>query len=249
MTSDLRDHEDTTRRLRILLASGDRPAGETFPCPYLPGRLARNLTLRAERLPPGVYHAFMDLNFRRMGGFVYRPQCEGCSECRMLRVDAAAFRPSRAQRRCLARNRDLVVKVGVPAVDDERQRLYARYLLARHDGQMDGSAGELRDFLYTSGVDTLEVAYRHEGRLVAVGIVDAEPRCWSAVYCYFEPDLPARSLGVLNVLTLVDECRGRGIPHLYLGYFVEGSPRMAYKAGYRPCEVRHADGEWRARPR
>jgi arginine-tRNA-protein transferase len=224
-------------------------AGESFPCPYLPGRVARNLTLHAERLPPGVYHAFMDLNFRRMGAFVYRPQCEGCAECRMLRVDVAAFKPSRGQRRSRARNRDLAIEVSAPSLDAERQRLYARYLAARHDGQMDGSAGELRDFLYTSGVTTLEVSYRLLGRLVAVGIVDAEPRCWSAVYCYFEPELKERSLGVLNVLTLVDECRRRNLPHLYLGYFVEGSARMAYKAGYQPCEVRHGDGEWRPRPR
>jgi arginyl-tRNA--protein-N-Asp/Glu arginylyltransferase len=241
------EHEETTRRLGDLLAKSAFGAGESFPCPYLAGREARHLTLAAERLPPGLYHAFMDQNFRRMGAFVYRPQCDGCTECRMLRVPVAAFRPSRAQRRCLARNADLAIEVGPPAMDAERQRLYARYLKARHDGQMDGSSGELRDFLYTSGVETLEVAYRLSGRLVAVGIVDTEPQCWSAVYCYFEPDLKARSLGVLNILTLLSECRRRDLAHLYLGYFVEGSPRMAYKADYRPCQVRGADGEWRTR--
>jgi arginine-tRNA-protein transferase len=68
----------------------------------------------------------------------------------------------------------------------------------------------------------------------------------SAVYCYFDPDHPRRSLGVFNVLSLLEECRRRGIPHLYLGYHVTGSPQMSYKALYRPCERLEADGRWRA---
>jgi len=240
-------HRETTARLRRILEDAT-VAGESFACPYLPGRVARNVTLSAQKLPPGLYHAFMDLNFRRMGGLVYRPRCEGCAECRMLRVDVAAFRPSRSQRRCLARNADLTIDVGPPRRDAEREDLYALYLAARHDGQMDGSPAELESFLYTSGVETLEVAYRLGGRLVAVGIADAEPRCWSAVYCYFDPRLPARSLGVMNVLTLLAECARRGLPHLYLGYYVRESESMAYKARYHPCEVLGPDGAWTPGP-
>jgi arginine-tRNA-protein transferase len=225
------------------------PTGDAFPCPYLPGRTARNLTLSVPELPGGLYHAFMDLNFRRMGAFVYRPECPGCRECRMLRVRAPDFRPSRAQRRCAARNADLTVEVGEPAADPERERLYAAYLAARHDGQMDGSPEELRNFLYASRVATLEFSYRLEGRLVAVGIADAEPDAWSAVYCYFDPRLGARSLGVYNVLRLIAECQGRGVEHVYLGYYVAASARMSYKASYRPCEILGPGGEWSPCPK
>ena len=238
------EHEERTRRLLRVLEEEAPPAGEPFPCPYLPGRVSRNITILAQRMPPGLYHSFMDLNFRRMGRLFYRPDCEGCRECRMLRVPVPGFRPSRSQRRCGSRNADLRIEVGEPRVDAERQRLYADYLAARHDGQMDGSPSELQSFLYTSSIATLEVTYRLDGRLVAVGIADVEPLALSAVYCYFDPGLSSRSLGVFNVLALVEESRKRRIPYLYLGYYVAASPRMSYKASFRPCEQLGADGRW-----
>jgi arginyl-tRNA--protein-N-Asp/Glu arginylyltransferase len=240
------EHEERTRRLLLVLEKEAPPAGEPFPCPYLPDRISRNVTILARHLPAGLYHAFMDLNFRRMGRLFYRPDCHGCTECRMLRVPVAAFRPSRAQRRCRARNADLRVEVGEPRVDAEREHLYARYLAARHDGQMDGSSAELRDFLYDSSIETVEVVYRLGVRIVAVGIADVEPLAMSAVYCYFDPGLSSRSLGVFNVLSLVEECRKRRLPHLYLGYYVAASPRMSYKAAFRPCEQLGPDGRWAA---
>jgi arginine-tRNA-protein transferase len=238
---------DDVRRALVRALEANHPApGPPFPCPYLPDRLARHVTLVPSPLLPGVYGSLMDLNFRRSGPVFYRPACQGCSECRMLRLPVRAFRPSRAQRRAWARNQDLVVRVGRPLsqVSEEKRRLYARYLEARHDGQMAGSREELEAFLYRSPIRTLEVEYRHHERLLAVGIADLEPQALSAVYCYFDPDTPARSLGVFNVLFLIEECRRRELAHLYLGYFVAGSPVMAYKAGYRPSEVLGADGHW-----
>jgi arginine-tRNA-protein transferase len=164
----------------------------------------------------------------------------------MLRVPVAEFRPSRAQKRCRQRNRDLEVRVGPPGPSPERLALYRRYLQARHDdGQMDGSEAEFQGFLYDSCLSTIEVSYLHGGRLVAVGIADVEPRAMSLVYCYYEPEMSARSLGVFNVLWSLAECRRRGLDHLYLGYHVEGSAKMRYKAAFRPCEVREPDGVFR----
>jgi leucyl-tRNA---protein transferase len=238
-----RDARDERERLRRALRHTPEP-GPPFPCSYLPGRLTRHQTLLAPDLPPGVYHALMDLNFRRLGDLVYRPVCDDCAACRQIRVPVAAFVPSRAQRRCLARNADVAVTTGPPLVTDEKADLYRRYLAARHDGQMDGSPEELERFLYTARARALETCYRLDGRLVAVGIADVEPQALSAVYCYFDPDRPERGLGVLNVLRLLAEARRRDVPWVYLGYFVAGSRTMAYKAGYRPCEALTPDGRW-----
>jgi leucyl-tRNA---protein transferase len=230
-------HERQKRRLaEAIERAGARP-GPPFECPYLPHREARHLALRLEPLQPGLYHALMDLNFRRLGEVFYRPQCDGCDACRMIRLPVAEFRPSRAQRRCWKRNADLHVEIGAPRMSDEKQALYKRYLRARHDGQMDGSPAELHGFLYSSPTETLELGYSWQGRLIGVGIVDVEPAALSAVYCYFDPTLRARSLGVFNVLRLLDECRRRGLAHLYLGYYVRGCANMDYKARYRPCEI------------
>jgi arginine-tRNA-protein transferase len=189
----------------------------------------------------------MDLNFRRLGPLVYRPRCDACTECRQLRVLVATFRPTRSQRRCVARNRDLSITTGPPRLTDEKLDLYARYLHERHDGQMTGSREELEGFLYVSGIETIEIGYREGERLVAVGIADVEPRCLSAVYCYYEPGLAARGLGTFNILWLLEEARRRGLDHLYLGYYVADAPTMSYKAGFLPCEVLRPDGPWERR--
>lgn len=239
-----REHEKRTRLVaRAVERSGLAP-GEPFPCPYLDGRLARHVTLVPAPIVPGVYHSLMDLNFRRLGPVFYRPRCEGCEECRMIRVPVAAFRPSRSQRRCRARNEDLTVEMGRPAPSEEKRRLYERYLDSRHDGRMDASSAEFRLFLYTSPLRTEEILYRASGRLIGVGIADVEPLAMSAVYCYFEPDESARSIGVFNVLWMIEECRRRGLPYLYLGYYVRDCRKMSYKATYRPCEILGPDGRW-----
>jgi arginyl-tRNA--protein-N-Asp/Glu arginylyltransferase len=232
-----------TRRLHEALRRAAPAPEETFACPYLPGRSARRILVSVPPLP-GLYHAMMDANFRRLGPIFYRPTCHGCAECRMIRVPVAEFRPSRAQRRCWARNRDISAEIGAPEPTPEKQVLYRRYLEARHDGQMDGSVEEFERFLYGSPIDSVEAVYRLGGRIVAAGIVDREPLAWSAVYCYFDPDWAERSLGVLNVLTLIEECRRRSLEHLYLGYYVRECGAMAYKATYRPYEVLDSEGRF-----
>ncbi|HSD29847.1 MAG TPA: arginyltransferase, partial [Vicinamibacteria bacterium] len=97
-------------------------------------------------------------------------------------------------------------------------------------------------------VETVEVTYRLDGRLLGVGIADVEPLALSAVYCYFDPDEERRSLGVFNVLMLIEEGRRRGARYLYLGYHVASCQRMSYKTSFRPCERLEADGRWRAVP-
>jgi arginine-tRNA-protein transferase len=176
---------------------------------------------------------------------VYRPTCDGCRECRQLRVDASRFAPSRAQRRCLRRNAGVTAEVGSPEPTEEKLEVYRRYLGARHDGQMSGSREEFLSFLHDAAPFTREVVYRAEGRLLGAGIFDETPHALSAVYFYFDPELASRSPGVLNVLWLVAECRRRGLPWLYLGYLVRGSAAMEYKASYRPHHVLGDDGEWR----
>lgn len=239
-----RSHRRRTEVLARAIAAHSLAPGERFRCPYLRGRQARHLNLVPSPLQPGVYHALMDLNFRRLGPVFYRPQCEACDECRMIRVPVDEFRPSRAQRRCRERNRDLSVEAGPPRPSDEKHDLYRRYLLDRHDGQMDGSPLEFHGFLYASQVATLEVVYRAEGRLLGVGLVDVEPLALSAVYCFFDPADARRSPGVFNILWLIEECRRRGAPYLYLGYYVHDSPKMSYKAGFRPNEILDAEGHW-----
>ena len=81
------------------------------------------------------------------------------------------------------------------------------------------------------------------GELVGVGYVDVLPGGLSAIYFYSDPKQHRRSLGVYNVLSLVERARELGLPFLYLGYYVPGSRSMSYKGAYRPAEV-YRDGRW-----
>ena len=242
--SDPKAHAAARARIARLVAGLGLEPAPPSPCPYLPGRDSRLVALRPNRLTPRLYELFLDLNFRRLQDLVYRPQCDGCRECRQLRVDVARFRPSRSQRRCLKRNADVVAEAARPRPSEEKHALYSRYLEARHDGMMSGSWDEFREFLHAAPDFTEEVLFRAGSRVVGVGIYDATPQALSAVYFYFDPELEWRSPGTLNVLWLIEEARRRALPWLYLGYYVAGSPRMAYKGGFRPHELLADDGGW-----
>jgi arginine-tRNA-protein transferase len=237
--------EPARTRLAAMLESLGLEPSQPAPCPYLPRRDSRLVVVRPERLQASLYQLFLDLNFRRLGSVVYRPQCEGCTECRQLRLDVASFRPTRSQRRCWKRNADVVASLSHPEPTEEKLDVYQRYLQERHDGQMNGSRQEFVEFLHDALPFTEEVVFRAGERLLGAGIFDATPEALSAVYYYFDPRLAARSPGVLNVLWLIEECRRRGLPWLYLGYHVADSRVMAYKAAFGPGETLGPDGHWR----
>jgi arginine-tRNA-protein transferase len=224
-------------RVRESLAKADLHPGEAHPCPYLPDRDARDLAFRADQLPYGMFQALMDLNFRRSGKILYRPQCDTCRQCQAIRVPVAEFTPDRTQRRCMKRNRDLDVTIQTPEPTREKHELFQHYVAARHDRAMGSTWNDFIHFLYESPVLTLEIEYRLDDRLVMVGILDLEPTAASTVYSYFDPDLLKRSLGVYNVLWTVDWCRRNKLDYLYLGYYIQDCRKMNYKTNYRPCEI------------
>ncbi|MFX8957477.1 arginyltransferase, partial [Acinetobacter baumannii] len=82
-------------------------------------------------------------------------------------------------------------------------------------------------------------------RLIGVGFVDPLPIGPSAIYFYYDPELRDRSLGTFNVLSIIDVARRAGLPHVYLGYFVNACRSLEYKAKFRPNETRDVDGVWR----
>lgn len=163
------------------------------PCTYLPGRMARNRAIWAERMPAELYHGFMDANFRRSGQVLYQPVCGGCRACRQIRVPVATFRPGKSQRRCWRRNADLVVSRGQLRLTDEKFELYSQYVAGWHGKAEPETAEGLQQFLYCSPVDTIEYEYREPGgRLVGVGICDFSALSLSTVYFYHDPAASAR---------------------------------------------------------
>jgi len=223
-------------------------ASREHPCSYLPERRATTLFADpSARMSSRIYGLLSEHGFRRSGGYVYRPACRGCARCIPARIPVADFRPSRSQRRVLARNRDLTVRALPAGFREDHFSLYRRYVGTRHaGGGMDDPTPErYMDFLTSPWSDTLFVEMRlPDGRLAAVAVADRMPHGWSAVYTFFDPDLGRRSLGTYAVLWEIEAVRAAGLAWLYLGYWIPESRKMAYKARFLPLEI-HRDGRWR----
>jgi len=80
------------------------------------------------------------------------------------------------------------------------------------------------------------------GPLVACALTDVLRDGLSMVYSFFHPGDDARSLGTHMILDHVRTAAVRGLPYVYLGYWVEGSDKMDYKSRFRPLEALTKEG-------
>jgi leucyl-tRNA---protein transferase len=232
-------HELPIQRLQFYLTA-------PYPCSYLDGREARSqVATPANLIDTSLFSELARMGFRRSGLYVYRPRCDGCQACTPARLPVEHFQPRRSQRRCLARNRDLSVVAKPLAFDEAHYQLYRHYQSVRHaGGGMDRDDREqYRSFLLSSRVDSLLLEFRLADRVIMVSLVDRLLDGLSAVYTFFEPELAKRSLGVFNILTQIEWTQRMGLDYTYLGYWIEDSPKMAYKADFRPIELLR-DGHW-----
>jgi arginine-tRNA-protein transferase len=221
-----------------------------LPCPYLAGRMERKVV--TELAGPHAIETYETLSragFRRSHGIAYRPACRGCAACLPVRVVATEFSPGRSLRRIERFNLDLRAAIRPSRGSDEQYRLFTRYLENRHnDGEMIGmSLQEYCAMVETSPLDTRVIEFRRgDGELVACCLTDWTRDGISAVYSFFDTREPRRSLGSYMVMWLVREAERAGLPYVYLGYWVEGSRKMSYKARFRPIELYGRDGWQRA---
>jgi arginine-tRNA-protein transferase len=219
-----------------------------LPCPYLAGRTERKIVTELTGPDSEALHDRLSrAGFRRSHNIAYSPVCPGCRSCIPIRVAADRFRPNRTQRRLIARNADLAVRAVPARATAEQFSLFQRYQQSRHGGGDMSAMGfyDYRAMVEDTPITTGMVEFRDAaGKLLGGCLTDWLSDGLSAVYSFYAPDQDRRSLGTYAVLWLVAEARRLGRPFVYLGYWVPESPKMAYKAGFRPAEtLRH--GEWR----
>jgi leucyl-tRNA---protein transferase len=215
-------------------------------CPYVPGRAERKLIVELDgHNAAPIYDDLSRAGFRRSHHFAYRPACRDCAACVPVRIVVERFRDTRWTRRVRNANRDLSAVLTPPRATPEQFRLFLAYQRARHGDSEMATMGyrDYRGMVEASPVRTEVAEFRDcAGTLLAASLIDRLDDGVSAVYSCFDPGESKRSLGSWSILWLVEDCRRRGAPFVYLGYWIADSPKMAYKARFPALECLTAGG-------
>ena len=219
-------------------------------CPYLPGKEERKVfTHIVGKRARDLNEILTQGGFRRSQTIAYRPACESCRACVSVRVLVSEFAPSPSLRRVAKSNGDLIGAALPNRPTSEQYSLFRRYLDTRHTdgGMVDMTVLDYSMMIEDSHVDTKVIEYRRKGidsgitrrgsgDLIAVCLTDEMTDGLSMVYSFYDPDMNDRSLGTFMILDHIDRAKSLGLPYLYLGYWVEGSKKMDYKARFKPQE-------------
>jgi arginine-tRNA-protein transferase len=155
----------------------------------------------------------------------------------------------------MARNSDIIGEQRSAVPTSEQYSVFRGYLDARHrhGGMADMTVLDYAMMVEDSHVETRIVEYRRRGpdssitgrgeELLAVALTDVLSDGLSMVYSFFDPSQVSRSLGTFMILDHIARARRQGLPYVYLGYWIEGSKKMDYKARFLP-QQRLAPSGW-----
>jgi len=214
----------------------------TYPhsCSYLEDQEATTLFVDPRQPVDKVLYSNLSvLGFRRSGSHIYRPHCSHCEACIPARIPVADFDARRGQTRTWKRNQDLRVRRSDDLRDEDAFQLYCRYIELRHyDGDMYPPDREQYESFLNNAWDCTHYYRFYDGpKLIALAVVDELQDGLSAIYTFFDPDSDKRSLGTFAILWQIERARALGLEYLYLGYWIRGCKKMAYKSEFRPLEL------------
>ena len=229
-----------------------------YKCGYLPNKLAQSLIAAPHHLvDTNIYSGLIQQGFRRSGKFSYRPYCENCKACIAIRLILDNFAPSRSQKRAYKQHANLTVRVLPLGYQQQHFELYTSYQALRHadeevsqqaeahrTAEIQTEADQYRQFLCKSNVESLMIEFSDaDGAVKIVSVIDVVRDGISAVYTFYDALEARASFGTYSIMWLAEWTKMLGLPFLYLGYWVEASPKMAYKQQFKP-QQKLIEGEW-----
>ncbi|WP_417684283.1 arginyltransferase [Roseibium sp.] len=220
------------------------------PCPYLEGRQERKVfTHLIGQHAPALNDVLTHGGFRRSQNIAYRPACEECRACVSVRVCVGDFRWSSSLKRQWKLGQEIIGARLPAAPSAEQYDLFRTYLETRHEdgGMTEMSVLDYAMMIEDTHVETMVIEYRRrgpdsfitgmgEGPLLGVALTDQLADGLSMVYSFYDPAFSGFSLGTYMILDHIMRARQMGLPYVYLGYWVDGSPKMAYKSRFKPQE-------------
>jgi arginine-tRNA-protein transferase len=140
--------------------------------------------------------------------------------------------------------RELEMTWGPPLADLERLRLFNAHR-AERDLSQKGPAdlADYHEFLVATCVETVELSFHIDGKLIGIAIIDLGHDSLNAVYTHFDPSYGRYSIGTLAVLKQIQRARQTGRRYVYLGLYVAENTHLNYKSRFRP-QQRLIGGNW-----
>ncbi|WP_405048145.1 arginyltransferase [Flexibacterium corallicola] len=220
------------------------------PCPYLKGKEERKIfTHLVGDHAAALNDILTQGGFRRSQNIAYRPACEACKACVSVRVCVNEFQWTKSLRRQWKKGHDLIGTEFPPGPSSEQYDLFQEYLGTRHKGggMTEMSVVDYAMMVEDTHVETVVIEYRRRGvdsfltgtgsgPLLATALTDRLSDGLSMVYSFFNPHHHWIALGTFMILDHIVRAQHLGLPYVYLGYWVEGSPKMAYKQRFQPQE-------------
>lgn len=223
-----------------------------YPCGYIAKNLAQSLIASPHHsVNTDVYSDLINQGFRRSGKFSYRPHCEHCNKCVPVRIVLDQFIPTRSQKRAYKQHQHLTATILPLGFYPSHFALYVEYQGLRHATEENinqetetSEEHQYKQFLCQSHVDSLMVEFRDEhDQVKIVSVIDIVKNGISAVYTFYDATKVKASYGTYAIMWLIDWTKQRRLPYVYLGYWIQESPKMAYKEKFK-TQQKLIDGEW-----
>ena len=140
-----------------------------------------------------------------------------------------------------------MVDVVLPEVSPEAFELYVAHKQRFADtptGEGVPDYGRFAESFFHPFPFSFVLRIRDGEKLICVSHFDLTSQVLSDVYCYYDLAYLSRSLGRFAIYHLIRFAQERGVPYVYLGFYLHGHPHMSYKRDIRPSQILLTEGVW-----